>query len=110
MQSRVIPSDVLGRLTSLVLRLHRAGRREWIASARESYADACNAKVAQCLVDIMSFITESFAQLIEVAKVTQIHRLRLGIFILILFIDSVNRVYRVQVELTMAKQQGGAAG
>lgn len=32
------------------------------------------------------------------------------IFILILFVDSVNRVYRVQVELTMAKQQGGAAG
>ena len=32
------------------------------------------------------------------------------IFILILFVDSVNRVYRVQLELTMAKQQGGAAG
>jgi len=32
------------------------------------------------------------------------------IFILILFIDSVNRVYRVQVELAAAKQQGGAAG
>lgn len=31
------------------------------------------------------------------------------IFILILFVDSVNRVYRVQVELSMAKQQGGAA-
>ncbi|KAL8863361.1 MAG: hypothetical protein Q9178_000041 [Gyalolechia marmorata] len=31
------------------------------------------------------------------------------IFILILFIDSVNRVYRVQVELSMAKNQGGAA-
>ncbi|KAL1590973.1 hypothetical protein WHR41_00099 [Cladosporium halotolerans] len=31
------------------------------------------------------------------------------IFILILFVDSVNRVYRVQVELAMAKQQGGAA-
>ncbi|KJY02493.1 bap31 domain protein [Zymoseptoria brevis] len=32
------------------------------------------------------------------------------IFILILFIDSVNRVYRVQVELAQAKHQGGAAG
>ena len=32
------------------------------------------------------------------------------IFILILFIDSVNRVYRVQVELSQAKYQGGAAG
>jgi len=32
------------------------------------------------------------------------------IFILILFIDSVNRVYRVQVELAAAKQAGGAAG
>jgi hypothetical protein len=32
------------------------------------------------------------------------------IFILILFVDSVNRVYRVQVELAAAKQQGGAAG
>jgi hypothetical protein len=32
------------------------------------------------------------------------------IFILILFVDSVNRVYRVQLELAMAKQQGGAAG
>ncbi|KAK5121088.1 hypothetical protein LTR85_005572 [Meristemomyces frigidus] len=32
------------------------------------------------------------------------------IFILILFIDSVNRVYRVQVELAAAKNQGGAAG
>ncbi|EME82978.1 uncharacterized protein MYCFIDRAFT_182689 [Pseudocercospora fijiensis CIRAD86] len=32
------------------------------------------------------------------------------IFILILFIDSVNRVYRVQVELAQAKYQGGAAG
>lgn len=31
------------------------------------------------------------------------------IFILILFIDSVNRVYRVQVELQMAKEAGGAA-
>lgn len=31
------------------------------------------------------------------------------IFILILFVDSVNRVYRVQAELTIAKQQGGAA-
>ncbi|KAK5134608.1 hypothetical protein LTR08_006264 [Meristemomyces frigidus] len=31
------------------------------------------------------------------------------IFILILFIDSVNRVYRVQVELAAAKNQGGAA-
>jgi len=31
------------------------------------------------------------------------------IFILILFVDSVNRVYRVQVELAAAKQQGGAA-
>ncbi|EMC98778.1 hypothetical protein BAUCODRAFT_65985 [Baudoinia panamericana UAMH 10762] len=31
------------------------------------------------------------------------------IFILILFVDSVNRVYRVQVELSMAKQQSGAA-
>ncbi|KAL9610570.1 MAG: hypothetical protein Q9204_009071, partial [Flavoplaca sp. TL-2023a] len=31
------------------------------------------------------------------------------IFILILFIDSVNRVYRVQVELSQAKNQGGAA-
>ncbi|MCJ1350232.1 MAG: hypothetical protein MMC33_000213 [Icmadophila ericetorum] len=31
------------------------------------------------------------------------------IFILILFIDSVNRVYRVQVELAMAKTQGGQA-
>ena len=31
------------------------------------------------------------------------------IFILILFIDSVNRVYRVQVELAIAKNQGGAA-
>ncbi|KAL8945609.1 MAG: hypothetical protein Q9222_007872 [Ikaeria aurantiellina] len=31
------------------------------------------------------------------------------IFILILFIDSVNRVYRVQVELAMSKNQGGAA-
>lgn len=31
------------------------------------------------------------------------------IFILILFIDSVNRVYRVQVELAQAKNQGGAA-
>ena len=30
------------------------------------------------------------------------------IFILILFIDSVNRVYRVQVELAQAKYQGGA--
>lgn len=32
------------------------------------------------------------------------------IFILILFVDSVNRVYRVQVELAQAKYQGGAAG
>ena len=32
------------------------------------------------------------------------------IFITILFIDSVNRVYRVQVELAQAKQAGGAAG
>lgn len=32
------------------------------------------------------------------------------IFITILFIDSVNRVYRVQVELAQAKYQGGAAG
>ena len=31
------------------------------------------------------------------------------IFILILFIDSVNRVYRVQVELAQAKYQGGSA-
>ncbi|KAL8774112.1 MAG: hypothetical protein Q9209_001220 [Squamulea sp. 1 TL-2023] len=31
------------------------------------------------------------------------------IFILILFIDSVNRVYRVQVELSASKNQGGAA-
>lgn len=31
------------------------------------------------------------------------------IFILILFVDSVNRVYRVQVELAQAKFQGGAA-
>jgi len=31
------------------------------------------------------------------------------IFILILFIDSVNRVYRVQLELSQAKFQGGAA-
>jgi len=31
------------------------------------------------------------------------------IFILILFVDSVNRVYRVQVELQAAKSQGGAA-
>ena len=31
------------------------------------------------------------------------------IFILILFVDSVNRVYRVQVELAAAKNQGGAA-
>jgi len=29
------------------------------------------------------------------------------IFILILFIDSVNRVYRVQVELAESKEQGG---
>lgn len=32
------------------------------------------------------------------------------IFILILFIDSVNRVYRVQVELAQASKQGGPAG
>jgi len=32
------------------------------------------------------------------------------IFILILFADSVNRVYRVQVELAAAKQAGAAAG
>lgn len=32
------------------------------------------------------------------------------IFILILFIDSVNRVYRVQVELAESNKQGGAAG
>lgn len=32
------------------------------------------------------------------------------IFILILFIDSVNRVYRVQLELKQAKFQAGAAG
>ncbi|MCJ1309666.1 hypothetical protein MMC25_003326 [Agyrium rufum] len=32
------------------------------------------------------------------------------IFILILFIDSVNRVYRVQVELSAATKQGGQAG
>ncbi|KAM0720572.1 hypothetical protein Q7P37_004708 [Cladosporium fusiforme] len=32
------------------------------------------------------------------------------IFILILFVDSVNRVYRVQAELHLAKQQGNAAG
>jgi len=32
------------------------------------------------------------------------------IFILILFVDSVNRVYRVQVELQAAKANGGAAG
>jgi len=32
------------------------------------------------------------------------------IFILILFVDSVNRVYRVQVELAQAKQAGGVAG
>nr|POF05919.1 uncharacterized protein c9e9.04 [Quercus suber] len=31
------------------------------------------------------------------------------IFITILFVDSVNRVYRVQVELAQAKYQGGAA-
>ncbi|OQN96832.1 hypothetical protein B0A48_17392 [Cryoendolithus antarcticus] len=31
------------------------------------------------------------------------------IFILILFVDSVNRVYRVQIELHAAKQAGGAA-
>jgi len=31
------------------------------------------------------------------------------IFILILFVDSVNRVYRVQLELATAKQQGGTA-
>jgi B-cell receptor-associated protein 31 len=29
------------------------------------------------------------------------------IFILILFVDSVNRVYRVQVELAESKDQGG---
>jgi len=32
------------------------------------------------------------------------------IFILILFVDSVNRVYRVQVELAAAKQAAGVAG
>ena len=32
------------------------------------------------------------------------------IFILILFIDSVNRVYRVQVEMSQATKQGGQAG
>jgi B-cell receptor-associated protein 31 len=31
------------------------------------------------------------------------------IFILILFVDSVNRVYRVQLELSQAKSVGGAA-
>lgn len=31
------------------------------------------------------------------------------IFILILFIDSVNRVYRVQQELSVSKNAGGAA-
>jgi hypothetical protein len=32
------------------------------------------------------------------------------IFILILFIDSVNRVYRVQVELSLASERNGANG
>lgn len=32
------------------------------------------------------------------------------VFILILFVDSVNRVYRVQVELSQAKHNAGAAG
>ena len=31
------------------------------------------------------------------------------IFILILFVDSVNRVYSVQMEMSFAKQQGGSA-
>lgn len=32
------------------------------------------------------------------------------IFILILFIDSVNRVYRVQIELGLSSENGGANG
>jgi B-cell receptor-associated protein 31 len=32
------------------------------------------------------------------------------IFILILFLDSVNRVYRVQVELSAYSKDGGGAG
>jgi B-cell receptor-associated protein 31 len=32
------------------------------------------------------------------------------IFILILFLDSVNRVYRVQVELAAYSKEGGGAG
>ena len=50
-------------------------------------------------------MTESRGIKNSVADVLQIT----FIFILILFVDSVNRVYRVQVELAMAKQQGGAA-
>jgi len=54
---------------------------------------------------LFTFISESplIAKLQYSLKIT-------FIFILILFIDSVNRVYRVQVELAAAKsQQGGAA-
>jgi len=53
---------------------------------------------------IFTFISESPI----VAKVQYGIRITF-IFILILFIDSVNRVYRVQSELAQAKFQGGAA-
>jgi len=53
---------------------------------------------------LFTFISESpiIAKLQYGLKIT-------FIFILILFIDSVNRVYRVQLELSQAKFQGGAA-
>lgn len=38
------------------------------------------------------------------------HRQITFIFILILFIDSVNRVYRVQIELAMATENGTSGG
>ncbi|MCJ1248865.1 hypothetical protein MMC30_006086 [Trapelia coarctata] len=54
---------------------------------------------------LFTFISESplIAKLQYGMKIT-------FIFILILFIDSVNRVYRVQVELAQASKQGGPAG
>jgi len=54
---------------------------------------------------LFTFISESplIAKLQYGMKIT-------FIFILILFIDSVNRVYRVQVELSQASKQGGVAG
>lgn len=67
---------------------------------------------------LFTFISDSpiIAKLQYGLKVRQIDNLALSsltqqitfIFILILFIDSVNRVYRVQVELAAASKKGGA--